>query len=118
MLRILNNLRSVYISQHRLRDALSVLNYMVIVEPEEATLWRDRGMLHFGLENMLSAENDLRRYFLLRNRLQLFTGEAEIVFSGVAVGGWMPEAQQEPSQEDQRVLFVLKQIRDEIRRLN
>ena len=50
-----NNLRSVYISQHRLGDALSVLNYMVIVDPEEAALWRDRGMLHFGLENMLSA---------------------------------------------------------------
>ncbi len=118
MLRILNNLRSVYISQHRLRDALMVLNYMVIVDPEEATLWRDRGMLHFGLENMLAAESDLRRYFLLRNRLHLFTGEAELVFSGVAIGGWMPEAKQEPSHEDQRVLFVLKQIRDEIRRLN
>lgn len=116
--RILNNLRSVYISQHRLADALSVLNYMVIVDPEEANLWRDRGMLHFGLENMLLAESDLRRYFLLRNRLHLFTGEAEMVFSGVAFGGWMPEAEQEPTQEDQRVLFVLKQIRDEIRRLN
>ena len=118
ILRILNNLRSVYISQHRLAEALKVLNYMVIVEPEEANLWRDRGMLHYGLESMLSAESDLRRYFLLRNRLHLFTGEAEMVFSGVALGGWMPDAEQEPTQEDQRVLFVLKQIRDEIRRLN
>lgn len=118
MLRILNNLRSVYISQHRLADALSVLNYMVIVEPEEANLWRDRGMLHYGLENMLSAESDLRRYFLLRNLLHLFTGEAEMVFSGVAFAGWIPEKEQEPTQEDRRVLFVLKQIRDEIRRLN
>ena len=118
MLRILNNLRSVYISQHRLADALSVLNYMVLVEPEEATLWRDRGMLHYGLENMLSAENDLRRYFLLRNLLHLFTGEAEMVFSGVAFAGWMPEEEQAPTQEDRRVLFVLKRIRDEIRRLN
>ena len=91
---------------------------MVVVEPEEANLWRDRGMLHYGLENMLLAESDLRRYFLLRNRLHLFTGEAEMVFSGVALGGWMPEAEQEATQEDQRVLFVLKQIRDEIRRLN
>lgn len=118
ILRILNNLRSVYISQHCLADALKVLNYMVIVDPEEANLWRDRGMLHYGLENMLLAESDLRRYFLLRNRLHLFTGEAEMVFSGVAFGGWMPEAEQEATQEDQRVLFVLKQIRDEIRRLN
>ncbi len=118
MLRILNNLRSVYISQHRLNDALSVLNYMVVVEPEEASLWRDRGMLHYSLENMLSAENDLRRYFLLRNRLHLFTGETELVFSGVAFEGLMPEAEQKPTQEDQRVLFVLRQIRDEIRRLN
>ena len=118
ILRILNNLRTVHISQHRLADALAVLNYMVIVEPEGANLWRDRGLLHYGLQNMLAAENDLRRYFLNRNRLHLFTGESELVFSGVALGGWMPETEQKPSQEDQRVLFVLKQIREGIRRLN
>ncbi len=72
ILRILNNLRTVYISQHRLDDALSVLNYMVTVDPEAANLWRDRGLLHYGLQNMLAAENDLRRYFLHRNRLHPF----------------------------------------------
>ena len=118
ILRILNNLRTVYISQHRLADALSVLNYMVIVEPEEANLWRDRGLLHYGLQNMQAAEDDLRRYFLNRNRLHLFIGESEMVFSGVALGGWMSEAEQKPTKEDQRVLFVLKQIREGIRRLN
>lgn len=118
ILRILNNLRTVYISQHRLDAALSVLNYMVIVEPDKASLWRDRGLLHYGLQNMLAAENDLRRYFLYRSRLHLFTGESEMVFSGVPLGGWMPEAEQKPTQEDQRVLFVLKQIREGIRRLN
>ena len=118
ILRILNNLRAVYISQHSLAQALSVLDYMVIVEPGKASLWRDRGLLHFGTRKLLAAENDLRRFFLLRDRLHLFTGEAEMVFSGVALGEWMPDSEQEPTNEDRRVLFVLNQIREGIRRLN
>jgi regulator of sirC expression with transglutaminase-like and TPR domain len=118
ILRILNNLRAVYISRRRLAEALSVLDYMVIVKPEEATLWRDRGLLHYGLDSLLAAENDLRRYFLHRNLLPLFIGEAEMAFSRVALGEWMPEVEQEPTDEDRRVLFVVKQIRESIRRLN
>ncbi len=118
ILRILNNLRAVYISKHSLAQALSVLDYMVIVEPGEASLWRDRGLLHFGTRNLLAAENDLRRFFLLRDRLHLFTGESEMVFSGVTLGAWMPETEQTPTSEDRQVLFVLEQIREGIRRLN
>ncbi len=118
VLRILNNLRTVYISQHRLEDALTVLNYMVLVDPEESNLWRDRGMLHYGLKHLLAAESDLRRYFLRRNRLHLFTGEAEKTYSSVTPGGWIPDAEQNPTQEEQRVLVALKQIREGIRRLN
>ena len=118
ILRILNNLRAVYISQHSLKNALSVLDYMVIVEPGEASLWRDRGLLHFGSHSLLAAENDLRRYFQHRDRLHLFTGKSEMVFSGVALGAWLPEAEQTPTDEERRILFVLKQIREGIRRRN
>ena len=118
ILRILNNLRAVYLSRRNLPQALSVLDYMVMVEPEEANLWRDRGLIHFGLHNLLAAENDLRRYFLHRDRLHLFTGESEMVFSGVALRGWMPQAEQAPTNEERRLLFALKRIREGIRRLN
>lgn len=118
VLRILNNLRSVYVSQHRLAEARTVLDYMVLVDPEESSLWRDRGLLNYGLKNLLAAESDLRRYFLHRNRLHLFTGEAEFSLTSVTHSGWRPESEQKPTEEEQRVLDALKQIRDGIRRLN
>lgn len=118
MLRVLNNLRAIYVSQRRLADALAVLNFMVIVQPEEPNLWRDRGMLHYGLQNLLAAENDLRRYFCLRDRFHLFVGESELAYIGAPLGGWLPEREQEPTEEERRIQILLRQIREAIRKSN
>ncbi len=116
ILRILNNLRTVYLSNHRLAEALSVLDYMVTLESENASLWRDRGLLHYQLNNLLAAESDLRRYFLRRDRLHLFA--AAMALSGAIAAGWTSTAERKLTDEDQRVLFVVEQIRENIRRLN
>ena len=118
ILRILNNLRAAYVSKHSLPQALGVLDFMLIVEPHEASLWRDRALLHFGSRNLLLAENDLRRYFLLKGCLHLFGSETEHVLGGIPFGGWLPEAEQHAPGEDKRLSFVLRNIREEIRRLN
>ena len=118
ILRILNNLRAVYVSKHSLPQALGVLDFMLIVEPDEASLWRDRALLHFGSRNLLLAENDLRRYFLLKGCLYLFGSETEQVPGNIPFGGWLPEAEQPAPGEDKRLSFVLRKIREEIRRLN
>ncbi len=118
ILRILNNLRAVYVSKHSLPQALGVLDFMLIVEPDEASLWRDRALLHFGSRNLLLAENDLRRYFLLKGCLYLFGSETEHVPGNIPFGGWLPEAEQPAPGEDKRLSFVLRKIREEIRRLN
>ncbi len=118
ILRILNNLRAVYVSQHSLPKALGVLDFMLIVEPQEASLWRDRALLHFGSRNLLAAENDLRRYFQLKGCLYLFGSETEMVPGGIPFGAWLPEAEQPATGEERRLLIVLRKIREEIRRLN
>ncbi len=118
ILRILNNLRAVYVSQHSLPKALGVLDFMLIVEPEEASLWRDRALLHFGSRKLLAAENDLRRYFLLKGCLHLFGSETEHVPGGIPFGGWLPEAEQPARGEERRLLLALRKIREGIRRLN
>jgi len=118
ILRILNNLRAVYVSRHSLPEALTVLDFMLIVEPEEAGLWRDRALLHFGSSNLLAAENDLRRYFQLKGCLQHFAGDVEMVPGSVPFAAWLPEADSRPTGEEKRLQIVLRKIRQTVRRLN
>ncbi len=118
ILRVLNNLRAIYVSQHSLPKALGVLDFMLLVEPEEASLRRDRALLHFGSRNLLAAEIDLRRYFQLNGCLHLFRGEVEMVPGTIPYGAWLPEAEQPATGEERRLLTVLRKIREEIRRLN
>lgn len=108
LLRILNNLRGVYLTGQAYRRALQVLNYMVLLTPENAELWRERGVLHFYRHQLLGAENDLRRYFSRRGRLELFMEPNDLVEPVEAT----------PSREEQDILDVLNQIRVEISRLN
>ena len=125
---------------HRLAEALSVLEYMVMVEPESASLWRDRGLLHYRLDSLLAAESDLRRYFLRSDRLHLFIAEldgatsqrsgavtdaslnSEMALAGVLSAGWMSAgaglAPAQPRNEERGVLLVVERIRKDIRRLN
>ena len=132
ILRILNNLRAVYVSRHRLKDALAVLDRMVLIQPEEAFLWRDRGLVHFGLKRLLAAENDLRRYFRQRDGVDLLAGAWGTGVVGEMAGSWVagrgkdartPSATEsegvpELSEDDRRLLFALNSIRDGIRRRN
>lgn len=116
ILRVLNNLRNVYIANHVFPQALSVLEYMVVVEPRDPDLWRDRGLLFMQNGRYLDAEDDLRRYFVRRNRLHLFTEGLEIgVLERLGGAG---EGDAAPTEEEQQVLAVLSHIRDEIERVN
>lgn len=116
ILRVLNNLRGVYLAKQRLAETLSVLEYMVIVEPQDANLWRDRGLVQYRLNNLLAAESDLRRYFLHKERLYLFTSEAEMPLIGILDG--MSEEGRAATAEERAILSILEQIRESIRRLN
>lgn len=116
LLRLLNNLRNVYLSNNIFRQALAVLDYMVLVEPDEPELWRDRGLLHIQNGEMLAAESDLRRYFIRRDRLHLFWAEPDATFPGLPGLGW--EGNRSPTNEEREVMAALGHIRATMGRVN
>ena len=124
LLRLLNNLRNVYLSNHIFHQALAVLDYMVLVEPNEPELWRDRGLLNIQTGQMLAAESDLRRYFSRRDRLHLFWAEPDAFLPGLSGLGWEGNPStgsghsRSPTQEEREVMAALGHIRATIGRTN
>jgi len=66
LLRMLDNLRMIYLKRHAFDKVISMLNLMVIAEPEAHDLYRQRGLLHLQTGQFEAAAGDLRRY--LRNQ--------------------------------------------------
>lgn len=124
VLRLLNNLRNVYLSNHIFHQALAVLDFMVLVEPNEPELWRDKGLLNIQTGKMLAAENDLRRYFTRRDRLHLFWAEPDAFLPGSPGLSWVgnppadPGDSRLPTQEEREVMAALSHIRATIGRVN
>jgi len=116
LLRLLNNLRNVYLSNNIFSQTLAVLNFMVVVDPNEPELWRDRGLLHIQSGKMLAAESDLRHYFARRDRLHLFWAEPGEIIPGVLGLGW--EGNQAPTSEEREVMTALYHIRSALGRMN
>lgn len=67
--RILNNLRNVYLSRGDYRMGAAVLGYLLVLHPLEATLWQERGLLHYYDEQWERATYDLKRYFFFSGHL-------------------------------------------------
>lgn len=72
--RMLNNLRLLYLDASEYAAAVSVLDYMIILTPDDETLWKERGLLHYYTENWENAARDLRRYFFMQGLLLFALG--------------------------------------------
>ena len=66
--RVLNNLRNAFVSAGNHELALRTLDYLVAVQAHERQYWRERGLLHYKLEDWEQAQHDLR-YYLIRSGL-------------------------------------------------
>lgn len=66
LVRLLRNLKAIYLQNKEYEKVLVILSQMLIVEPELSEAWRDRGLLHEQLECLHSAQYDLQQY-LQRN---------------------------------------------------
>lgn len=66
--RMLSNLKGIYLQQRDYSRALSVVERLLIITPEQPTEVRDRGLLHHHLGNLQAAVAHLEHY------LQLATG--------------------------------------------
>ncbi|MBX2999195.1 MAG: transglutaminase family protein [Caldilineaceae bacterium] len=118
ILRLLNNLRTVYLANEVYDQATEVLNFMVMVAPEEDTLWRERALLRFQSGQFLGAESDLRHFFYQRQLLHHFVENRPV---GILQPFILPEVESvpfRPSGEITELLLVLDHIRTSVARLN
>jgi regulator of sirC expression with transglutaminase-like and TPR domain len=106
--RILNNLRNVYLNRRDYRLAVLVLDYLLILQPADESLWQERGLLHFYSEQWEAAARDLKRYFFL-------SGQLQFVFSS---NDDLPSPPTEITATDRQLFDIYKQIESIRRRLN
>jgi len=62
ILRMLNNLRGIYLNKQQYRKALSVVDLALALLPDSAEEIKQRGLLQFELGRYAAARRDLQRY--------------------------------------------------------
>jgi regulator of sirC expression with transglutaminase-like and TPR domain len=62
LMRILNNLKRIYINQDDYERALTICDLLIMLNPRVAEEWRDRGLIHLQLKRYSRAIKDLRVY--------------------------------------------------------
>jgi regulator of sirC expression with transglutaminase-like and TPR domain len=65
LLRMLRNLKAIYVNKEEFPKALTVIDRILLIEPELAEEVRDRGQLYERLECFRPALADLRRYMTM-----------------------------------------------------
>lgn len=106
--RILLNLRNVYLSRNNFAMTQTVLEYLLILSPEDPALWQEKGLLHYQADEWEAASYHLRRYFFLVDQYLLAYGHTKDI-----------EGEQAPPQPTQRQLLeVFQQIEEMRRRIN
>jgi regulator of sirC expression with transglutaminase-like and TPR domain len=65
LLRLLRNLKSIYVGQQAWLKALTVTEYIICVTPDLAEEYRDRGMFYLNLECFRAAQFDLKAYLTM-----------------------------------------------------
>ena len=63
--RMLGNLKGIYLQQRDFDHALSVVERLLLMTPDQAAEVRDRGLLHHRLGNLEAAVDDLEHYLQL-----------------------------------------------------
>ena len=62
LLRLLTNLKFIYIEQQRFKQAISILDRLLLLCPDNAYEYRDRGLIYYHLKNYTTAKQDLQQY--------------------------------------------------------
>lgn len=68
LLRMLNNLRGIYLNHRQLRKALLVVEMILSLEPDSGAGLKQRGLIHYRLHNYRQARQDLESYLLLMSK--------------------------------------------------
>ncbi len=105
--RILNNLRGIYLNKRDFVMAARVMDYLLVLEPTNALLWRDRGILHQSNADWEAAARDLRHYFFL-------TGQLMVAFEQ----GKPEDTAAKPNPQDRQVIDIFRRIEETRRQIN
>lgn len=65
LFRMLNNLKQIYLHEDDYARTLIICNFMVMVMPDMAVLYRDRGLVHLQLKHYGRARHNLQLYMQL-----------------------------------------------------
>jgi regulator of sirC expression with transglutaminase-like and TPR domain len=65
VLRMLNNLRGIYLQNAQLRKALAVVEMILAISPASGEDLKQRGVIHYRLQNYKQARQDLETYLFL-----------------------------------------------------
>lgn len=68
VLRMLNNLRSIYLEQQQFRKALAIVEMVLTLTPASGEDLKQRGVLHYRLHNFRQSRLDLESYLFLNPR--------------------------------------------------
>ena len=64
---MLNNLKDIYLKGHAIDKCLSIVDMMLIVDSEDLSQFRDRGLLRLQLRQFEGAGRDLEHYLQHEN---------------------------------------------------
>ena len=106
--RILQNLRNVYLSQKNFKMTLNVLEYLLVLAPEEPGLWQEKGLLHYQVDHWEAASYHLRRYFFLAGQYMLAYGHEKNNDLASAT----------LQAHDRQILAIFQQVEEMRRRIN
>lgn len=106
--RILQNLRNVYLGRKNFAMTHRVLDYLLLLTPEEPALWQEKGLLHYHADHWEAASYHLRRYFFLAGQTMLAYGREK--------NAELAQATLQP--HDRRLLEIFHQIEAMRRRIN
>ncbi|MCB0116678.1 MAG: transglutaminase family protein [Caldilineaceae bacterium] len=118
ILRMLNNLRIVYLSQENLELAQSTLDFLVLISPHETAFWRERALLRYQTGHLLGAESDLRRVFYQRQQIQHFIEARPAGHAQPFMPIFDVDQPMQPSRDTLDLMSLLDRIRQNISRLN
>src|SRR5262249_58707397 len=65
VLRMLNNLRGIYLEQRQYRKALAIIEMVLAIAPDSSDDLKQRGLIQYRLRNFKQARQDLETYLFL-----------------------------------------------------
>ncbi len=118
VLRVLNNLRAIYLAHRNFPRIWAILHYLVAVAPDRTEFLRERGLVAYHMGRLVDAQQDLVRYFIRQQRSHLLwarNGTDTASATRIPQGLWLPEDPQgaaalEPDEDENALLGVLDEI--------